>query len=76
MKYCVGLINFFDNELKQFIVEADNWQQALIKAEQSKAPDDLVCDEQVDLINSFESIEDGQEMYFDQDQMFSVIELN
>ncbi|AUR82885.1 coil containing protein [Vibrio phage 1.029.O._10N.261.55.A7] len=75
MKYCVALINFFDNDLKQFIVEADNWQEALIKAEQENLEPNILCEDQVNLILSFDGVEDGKEMYFDQDQLFSIKEL-
>lgn len=75
-KYCVGLINFFDNELNQFVVDADNWKEALIKAEQENLKPNELSKEHIDLINSFDSIEDGLEMYFDQDQTFSVKELD
>lgn len=31
MKYVVGYMNFFDNNLKVEIVEAENWKEALSK---------------------------------------------
>ena len=62
-KYAVGFINFFFNDLKITIVEADDWQDALEKAHPNTVdymPDD---------------IEAAKAKAFDQDWMFDVVEI-
>ncbi len=47
MRFAVGYMNFFDNELKVEIVEADNWKGALLAhsglSEYRKANEEMVA---------------------------------
>lgn len=68
MKYCTAYINFFDNELKQEIVEASSELEALQKSSITK-----------DLMSTIEpdnhDLEFIKEEAFNQDSMLSVIEV-
>lgn len=75
MKYCVGIINFFDNELKHFVVEAESWQDALIKAEQESLEPNILDESHVEFINSLSSIDDAKQAYFDMDQSIEITEI-
>ncbi len=67
MKFAVAYINNFDNCLKQKLVEAADWRDALVKSGWANA----------DSLTSFEGLtmEQAQEEAFSQDWNFSVIEV-
>lgn len=63
-KFAVGYINFFDNELKINIVEAENWKDALCKGS-PMGPDWIESD----------TMAEAKEKAFDMDSMFDVVEI-
>ena len=77
-KMIVAYVNVFDNELHQFIVEANTWKEALIKCLNLLAEDksQKIFDENAECVNSLpDDIEEAKAAFFDQDQLFSVLEI-
>ncbi len=61
MKFAVAFMDFFENDLKIKIVEADDWREALVKAFEA----------------SFEgeTLKEARVAAFNQDYLFNVVEL-
>ena len=68
-KFAVGWINFFDNDLKIEIIEAETWKEALVH-HSSIVPDRTSWADQIS-----DDIEETKEMVFDCDCMFDVVEV-
>jgi hypothetical protein len=61
-KFVVAYINFFDNELKLNIIEAENWSDAIMKAGYG---DYGICN----------SLEETQEHFWNSDALINVLEI-
>ena len=65
MKFCVAYMNFFENQLTQKIVEADNFFDAVIRAGFASEEDREAC----------LTYDEMQQYFFDGDMAVSVIEI-
>jgi len=65
MKFCVAYMNYFDNELVQKIVEAENFFDAAIRA-------GFASEEDRDSCSTYDEM---QQYFFDGDMAVSVIEI-
>lgn len=66
-KWVVGYISFFDNELKQVVVDASNWREAL-KAGESLGYDSCCFDD-------CEDLDDVGSVAFDMDSQLTCTEV-
>ena len=65
MRFAVSFINWYDHKLTTVIVEAPNWQAALLKHPE-------VSDIEVGRLTS---LEEAKQYFFDMDAMFEVVEI-
>jgi hypothetical protein len=70
-KFCVATINFFDNDLKQEVITAETWLDALYVAASGEFTPDMFDDIAVGA-----DMEQYKQRAFDSDSMFSVIEIS
>jgi len=72
MKYAVAYMNFWDNDMKIQIIEADGWKEALSKHTLFNKPE---YPEDHDMSWISDEIEDAKMDLFNADMMFDVIEI-
>lgn len=79
MKFAVSIIDFFSNDLRCYVVDADSWKGALIAAHKpdSEKMKYEIDDELKSWLNELsDEIEIAKQEFFDGDQMFEVIALD